>query len=122
MKTNKNVFKTNMLVIIAIYSVVLTGCSKTVKVESKEQTLEKLYIECQQLKNDIENFQLEYFVSFAKNPDFFNPSQETIEIQKKYQNAFDRFQILQCVLNFPVLEDKKLDPSQIDSWNPSAIV
>ena len=137
---------------LLILSLTLTACASA-KNQSQESaptvapkpsasalSMEDRYYECVGLKSDLRDGFFEISSSLLKDDnqswawfvltktiyedrrEFL--SETSLALIDTYSNNFDRYQILQCEINFPVLKDPEVDANgqQQDNWTPSAIV
>jgi hypothetical protein len=145
------------IVSIVLTALLLAGCSGStdrsaspplqpnVETPAEELTLEEKYQECVDLKtsmrsgkeslgqslladdNDLGVWFL-YYGTIDESRRYYM-SERSNQILAEYQASFDRYQILQCELNFPVLQDPRpnsygdLSGTQPDEpWKPSAVL
>lgn len=137
---------------IVVTALLLAGCSSSAErsgsstlenvgeTPAEELTLEEKYQECVELKAAIstgkeslgqslladDNDLGTWFIFFGTIDESrrYYMSERSNQILAEFQASFDRYQILQCELNFPVLQEPKL-PSYgtetVEPWAPSAI-
>lgn len=103
-------------------------------------TIEEKYYECVEIKSSLRSGFVELSSSllqddselwawFALTNSILDErreflSEESLQLIEAYEYNFDRYQILQCDINFPVLKDPEANPygQDLDDWTPSAIV
>jgi hypothetical protein len=110
------------------------------EVETPAQSMEDRYRECVSIKQDLPGLYLRVIESLMNDDSelgvwftFHNQikeelrgrvSQRSKDLMEKRQVIFDRYQILQCELNFPVLKDPEDDSNSIpeEPWTPSGVL
>lgn len=117
-----------------------SGSSSEPKPAATSLTIEEKYYECVEIKSSLRTGFLELSSSILQDDnelwawfaltnsilderrDFL--SEQSLQLIDAYQYNFDRYQILQCEINFPVLKDPEVNPygQDLDDWTPSAIV
>jgi hypothetical protein len=133
-------------------SLILTACVNT-KNQTQESavtvapkpsasalSMEDRYYECVKIKSELKDGFFELGTSLLKDDNqlwaWFMLTKTIYEDRREYlsetslalidtySSNFDRYQILQCEINFPVLKDPEVDANgqQQENWTPSAIV
>ena len=91
-----------------------------------KESLKRMYLSVAQslYKDDLELWGWFVFTNTIKENRRDKLSQASINLITEYKEIFDKYQIYQCELNFPILKDPvpQSNGQEIVPWTPSAIV